>query len=143
FEGIPADGIDGEVAPSRGFSEGHQGVAADLEAFVAASLLGLATGNRHVDIARPGVRRHDLVDRKALADGLDATEVPQQTDEPVGGDAEDLDVDVLGWPATKAVAHPSANHERASTGGAGGAGDAGDEVNRGFRGHSPIMPASP
>jgi hypothetical protein len=85
--------------------------------------LRLAAGERDVDVS-DDVRGNHLVDGKALAHRLDAAERSQQGWKALLRDAEDLEVDVLGWVAAEAIADPSADDQRASAGVAGGDGDA-------------------
>ena len=72
------------------------GSPVDDEAAVAAAGLRLAARQRHVDVA-------DLVDLKALADGLDAAERLEQRAQPIAGQAEDLEVDVASTRAGRAA----------------------------------------
>ena len=105
-ERIPRDRVDREVAAARRLVERHARVALDEEAAVAAADLRLAAGQRDVDVAR-------LVDREALADGLDRAEPLEQGAKRRGRHAEHLEVDVLGRVAEQAVAHPPADDQRA------------------------------
>ena len=84
-------------------------IAGHDEAAVAAAGLRLAARQRHVDVA-------DLVDLKALADRLDAAERLEQRAQPIAGNAEDLDVDVLRLAAEQPVADPAADDQRAAAG---------------------------
>ncbi len=99
------------------------GSPCDLEALVSAPLLGLAPGQRDVDVAEARPRRHDLVDREALTDRLDAAERRQQRRQALLRHAEHLDVEVLGGMSAQPVAHPAADDERTPTGVADGARD--------------------
>jgi hypothetical protein len=76
---------------------------------VSAAGFRVATRQRHVEVA-------ELVDLKALADRFDAAEGLQQLAQPVGGEAEHLDVDVrrVDVGTHQAVAHPAAHDQRAS-----------------------------
>ena len=76
------------------------GIAGHVEAAVTAPGLRLAARQRDVDVA-------ELVDLEALADGLDAAERFEQRAEAIGGEAEDLDVDVLGRRGRAAGRGPS------------------------------------
>ena len=87
-ERIPADRVDREVAPPRRLLERHRRIAFDGEALVSAAGLRFAARQRHVDVA-------ELVDRKRLADRLDAAQRLQQREQRVLRDAEDLDVEIL------------------------------------------------
>ena len=64
------------------------GVAGDVEPAMAAAGFRFAAGQRDVDAAR-------LVDLKALADRFDAAERFEQRAQPLGGDAEDFEVECL------------------------------------------------
>ena len=113
-----------EVAPPRGFLEGHVRIAGDVEAAVAAAGLRFAARQRHVDVA-------DLVDLKALADGFDAAEAFEQRAHAVGRQAEHLEVDVRrASPAHQPVAHPAADDQRAAAGLADRLGDGAGRARR-------------
>ena len=100
-------GVDGEIAPAARLLDGHERVAGDLEAAVAAADLRLAAGQRHVHAG-------DLVDGERLADGIDAADGPEQAAQPVRLDPVDLDVDVRRRDPEQPVAHPAAGDERAA-----------------------------
>ena len=51
-ERIPGDGVDREVAPSRGLLDGHRRIAGDVKPLVPASRLRLSAGQGHVDDRR-------------------------------------------------------------------------------------------
>ena len=69
-------------------SKRHRRIAFDGESFVSAPGLRFAPRQRDVDIA-------ELVDRKCLADGLDAAERAQQGEQRLLRNAEHLDVEIL------------------------------------------------
>ena len=69
--GSKAIALIGEVAAARRVLDGHVGIALDGEAAMAAAGLRIAARQRDVDAA-------DLVDREALADGVDRAEPCQQ-----------------------------------------------------------------
>ena len=85
------------------------GIAFDGEALVAAADLRLAARQRHVD-------RADLVDGEALADGVDAAEGVEERAQPIGAEAEHLEIEVLGRATEQLVADPAADDERAAAG---------------------------
>ena len=58
----------------------------------------------------------DLEHLEAFAHGLDSPDALEDGTEPVGREAEHFEVDVLRLVTEQAVAHPSADDERASTG---------------------------
>ena len=89
-----------EVAPPRGFFEGHVRIARDLEPAMSASGLRFAARQRDVDVA-------GLVDLKALADGFDAAQPLEQRAHAVGGQAEHLEIDVRRSPGPSAGRGPS------------------------------------
>ena len=66
----------------------RSGIALDREAFMAASGLRLTAGQRDVEAAH-------LVDRKALADEVDAPERLEEAAKVRGADAEDLEIEIL------------------------------------------------
>ncbi len=104
---IPGNGVDGEVAPPRGFVERHVRIARDGEAAMPAAGLGLAAGQGHVD-------RAELVDGEGLPHGLDAAERGQQPLQVVLRNAEHLEVEILRRAAQQAIADEAANGQRAS-----------------------------
>ena len=75
---IPGNGVDREVAPAGRFRDRHERIAANLEALVPAAALRFAPRECDVDVADAAVRDHQLVDGKAVADGLDAAERREQ-----------------------------------------------------------------
>ncbi len=105
---IPADRVDPEVAPPRGFFERHVGIARDLEPAMSASGFRFAARQRNVDVA-------GFVDLKALADGFDAAQSLEQRAHAVGGQAEHLEIDVSRrLPTHQPVADPAADDQRAA-----------------------------
>ena len=105
---IPADGVDPEVAPPRGFFERHVRIARDLEPAMSASGFRFAARQRDVDVA-------GLVDLKALADGFDAAQPLEQRAHAVGRQAEHLEIDVRRrLPSHQPIADPAADDERAA-----------------------------
>jgi hypothetical protein len=112
-ERIPGNRVDREIAPARGVLNCHRWSAGNLEAAMSAPHLGLAAGQRHIDLG-------DLVHREALADGVDGAEPLEERTQHAGRDAVDLDIDVLRGPAHQAIANPAADDERAPAGIANG-----------------------
>ncbi len=115
-ERIPGDGVNCEVAPSRGLFQWEVRLTRHGEAAMPASGLRLAPRQRDVQTCH-------LVDGEALADGVDAAERFQDLLQTCGVDAKDLEVDVLRRMAHQPVAHPAADDERAAAGRADGARD--------------------
>ena len=113
---VPPDGIDREVAAAKRFLLGQERVAPHLESAVTGRHLGLAPGQRHVDVA-------DLVDGEALADGLDRTHAGEQRAERGGRQAVDLEIDVLRLPPEQAIADPATDDKRPAALAAHGGGD--------------------
>ena len=108
-QGVQADGVDREVAPACRVGKRHARVALDREAAMSAARLRLAPGQRDVDGA-------DLVHGKALAHRFDPPEAREQSRQIRGGDAEDLQIEILGVEAEQPVAHEPAHDPGAATG---------------------------
>ncbi len=107
--------VDGKVTPARRLRDRQGWVAFDGETLVAATDLGLAAGQRHVNRAK-------FVDGEALADGVHAAEGVEERAQPIGRKPEHLEIEVLG-PATKQlVADPATDDERAPAGRSDGQG---------------------
>ena len=82
----------------------------DLEAAVAPPDLRLAPRQRHVETLH-------LEDREALADGVDRAPLPEQRLQVGGGQAEHLDVEILGGVAEQRIADEAAHDQRAAAAG--------------------------
>src|SRR5581483_2958120 len=76
-------------------------------AFVSAPRLRIAPRQRHVE-------RSELVDLEALADGFDLAERVEDLPHAIGGEREDLEIDVGGVASHQAIADPAADDERAA-----------------------------
>src|SRR5262249_31675793 len=85
---IPEDRVDAKITPATRLSDGHVRVAGALESLVSASGFRVAPRQRDIEIA-------ELEHLKAGADGFDASERLEKWAQPIDGQAEDLDVDVL------------------------------------------------
>ena len=120
---IPGDRVDGEVAAARRLLGVERGVADDLESLVAAPGLRLAAGQRDVQAGH-------LVDREALADGVDRSEAGEQVLEAQRVQPVDLEVEILGDAAEQPIADPAADDQRPAAGGVDGAGDRPRRVER-------------
>src|SRR5687767_4206664 len=124
-ERIPGDGVDCEITPPRRLFQAHERVANDPEPLVPWPGFGLAAGKSDVDGVfplppSPFPLPDHFVDWEALADSLDSSESLKQCRKPLLGDAEDLEVDVLGWAPQQPIAHPSPDNESPSSGVADG-----------------------
>ena len=125
---VPGDGVDGEVAAPGGFLQRQPRVAGDRESPVAAARLRFGAG-------QGDVQRAELEHGESGPDAVDLTKAPQHRPQPLRGQAEDFDVDVLPFGAARrrprrrravqqVVAHPAADDERPSSRVAHGAGHA-------------------
>ena len=106
-ERIPGDGVDREVAAARRFLDRKVRIAGHLEAAMPASDLRFAPRQRDVEV-------RDLVDGEALADGVDGAERGEHVLEPIRGEAEDLEIDILRIAPEQLVADPAADDQRAA-----------------------------
>ena len=75
-------------------------------------------------------RRNQFVDRKTLADGLDAPERREQLDQSILRETEDLDVEVFRRLTAQVVAHPAADDQRAPSSVSGGERNTARDVER-------------
>ena len=120
---IPGDRVDGEVAAPRRLLRIEPGVADDLESLVAAPGFRFAAGQRDVQAG-------DLVDREALADGVDRSEAGKQVLEAQRVQSVDLEVEILGDAAEQPIADPAADDQRLPAGCVHGASDRARRVER-------------
>ena len=103
---VPVDGVDGEVAPRGRVAHGQRRVVLHLERAVSEAKLRLAARNRHVD-----VEVRELEDSEARADEVEREAFRENRPQPVGRDAEALDVDVLRLAAHERVANASSDEK--------------------------------
>ena len=103
---IAVDGVHGEVAPGGCVADGQRRIVLHLERAVSEPQLRLAARYRHVD-----VEVRELEDAEARADEVQREAFRENRPQPVGRDAEALDVDVLRLAAHECVANASADEQ--------------------------------
>ena len=108
-EGIEHHGVDREVAAAGRLLEAQVGIARHRDAAMPRPHLRVATRKRDVHGAVRALEAADLEDGERLADGVDASGAGEHFLEMREGQAEDLDVEILGRPAEERVAYGAAD----------------------------------